>query len=102
MLAVYAGERAHHVSSPPCDDVPTRLTGNIGAPTLGRIRLDPTFRSRLTMDRNEVSKRKAALWPIVIIMVSVGAQRIGETRHSIALLIFAILMAFLGAVRERR
>jgi hypothetical protein len=54
------------------------------------------------MDGNEVSKRKAALWPIAIIMVSVGVQRMGGTRHSIALLIIAILVAFLGVSRERR
>jgi hypothetical protein len=54
------------------------------------------------MDQDDVAKRKAALWPLALIMFSIGAERIGATPVVMILLLIAILVAFVGIVRTRR
>ncbi len=54
------------------------------------------------MDQDDVAKRKAALWPLVLIMFSIGAERLGATPVAMILLLVAILAAFVGIVRTRR
>jgi hypothetical protein len=54
------------------------------------------------MDQDDVAKRKAALWPVVLIMFSIGAERLGATPAAMVLLLVAILVAFVGIVRTRR
>jgi hypothetical protein len=54
------------------------------------------------MDQHDVAKRKAALWPVVLIMFSIGAERIGATPVAMILLLVAILVAFVGIARARR
>jgi hypothetical protein len=46
------------------------------------------------MDQDDVAKRKAALWPVVLIMFSIGAERIGARPVAMILLLVAILVAF--------